>query len=121
MPKTKILIVDDDALTCKLISTMLKLQGYVSTSVTDPGTIWRAIEAESPSLILMDYHLGASHGLEVLHNLKANDRTRSIPVVMTSGMDYEKEAVNAGAAGFIVKPFDWQELSRIVEQILGTS
>jgi FixJ family two-component response regulator len=31
------------------------------------------------------------------------------------------EAVNAGAAGFIVKPFDWQELSRIVEQILGTS
>jgi YesN/AraC family two-component response regulator len=40
---------------------------------------------------------------------------------MTSGMDYEKEAVNAGAAGFIVKPFDWQELSRIVEQILGTS
>lgn len=118
MDTPKILIVDDEALTCKLIATMLKLQGYVSISLTDPKLIWDVIETEMPSLILMDYHLGVSHGLEVLQALKANAKLQAIPVIMTSGIDYKKEAVDAGAEDFLVKPFDWQELVRIINRTL---
>ena len=121
MDTPNILIVDDEALTCKLISTMLKLQGYASTSLTDPDRIWQVISAESPSLILMDYHLGASHGLELLQALKANQATQIIPVVMTSGMDYKKEALSVGADDFLVKPFDWQELVSVIKRVLDAA
>lgn len=118
MDTLKILIVDDDPLTCKLITTMLKLQGYASVSLTDPTLLLDVVKTETPSLILMDYHLGASHGLEMLQILKADQEAQSIPVIMTSGMDYRKEALNAGAIDFLVKPFDWQELKRVIDRVL---
>jgi DNA-binding response OmpR family regulator len=119
MSATKILIVDDEALTCKLIATMLKLQGYVSTSLTDPTKIWDIIADEEPSLIIMDYHLGPSHGLEILQLLKSDQRTKTLPVIMTSGMDYRKESLQAGADEFLVKPFDWQELAKVIDQVVN--
>jgi len=119
MSTSKILIVDDEALTCKLIATMLKLQGYVSASLTDPDKIWDVITQEEPALIIMDYHLGPSHGLEVLQALKSDHRTEMLPVIITSGMDYRKESLQAGADEFLVKPFDWQELAKVIDQILN--
>ena len=119
MNTPKILIIDDESLTCRLISTILKLQGYASTSLTDPKQVMNVVESEQPGLILMDYHLGSSHVLEILQKLKSTESSRGIPVVMTSGMDYQKEAMAAGAQGFLVKPFDWAKLTRVINQLLN--
>lgn len=119
MNRPKVLIIDDEPLTCKLIATMLKLHGYPSTSLTDPKHALAVIEAEHPSLILLDYHLGLSHGLDILQQLTSSDISRGIPVVMTSGMDYRKDAIEAGARDFLVKPFDWAELTKVIDQVLN--
>lgn len=115
----KVLIIDDEPLTCKLIATMLKLYGYPSTSLTDPKRALDVIKAEQPTLILMDYHLGRSHGLDILQQLKSSDIARDIPVIMTSGMDYRKDVIEAGAQDFLIKPFDWVELTKVIDQVLN--
>lgn len=119
MNRPKVLIIDDEPLTCKLIAIMLKLHGYPSTSLTDAKRALDVIEAEQPSLILMDYHLGLSHGLDILQQLKSSDISRGIPVIMTSGMDYRKDVIEAGAQDFLVKPFDWAELTKVIDQVLN--
>ena len=119
METHKILIIDDEPLTCQLIAHMLKLQGYTSAIVTDSKRALAATLSERPALILLDYHLGAGYGLEVLQNLKAIASTRTIPVILTSGIDRRKEALDAGADAFLLKPFDWHELADIVAQMLN--
>ncbi|RME47343.1 MAG: response regulator [Caldilineae bacterium] len=120
MKAGKILIIDDEPLTCELIGRVLKLQGYPSAAVTDSKRALEVALAERPALILLDYHLGAGHGLEVLQTLRANASTRAIPVILTSGLDRHQEAADAGADAFLLKPFDWQELTHIVKQVLST-
>lgn len=117
MSSFKILIVDDDPLTCQLIATMLKLHGYQSAVLTDPDRILGVIAAENPQLVLMDYHLGTSHGLDVLQRVRDNAASETIPIIMTSGMDYSAEALEAGAEGFLVKPFDWHQLAALIVEI----
>lgn len=111
----KVLIVDDEVLTCQLVAKILKLQGFASAILTDPTAIFEVIRQEAPALILMDYHLGASHGLDVLKKLKNAPDTDTLPVIMTSGMDYADEALAAGADGFLQKPFDWKALVALIK------
>lgn len=115
----KILIVDDEPLTCQLIAKVLKLQGYTSAIATDSRAIMDAIKTEEPILILLDYHLGHSHGLEVLQDLRRDVISRTIPVVITSGIDRRQEALDAGAQAFLLKPFDWHDLAEVITQVIN--
>jgi len=65
----------------------------------------------------MDYHMGTSHGLDVLQRVRDNAASEMIPIVMTSGMDYSTEAIEAGAQGFLVKPFDWKQLAALIDEL----
>lgn len=118
MTKGKILIVDDEPLTCQLISKVLKLHGYDSAILTDSREIVDRATAEKPDLILLDYHLGVAFGLDVLKTLKDTPAISEIPVVITSGIDHRKKVTAAGARGFLQKPFDWTELVSILETLL---
>jgi len=116
--KGKILIVDDEPLTCQLVSKVLKLNGYDATILTDSRQIVEHTLAENPNLILLDYHLGAEFGLDVLDSLKKNPAIAAVPVVVTSGIDHRAQVLEAGAAGFLQKPFDWDELVAVLENLL---
>ncbi len=118
MGKGKILIVDDEPLTCQLISKVLKLNGYTSDVLTDSRQIADRAMAVHPDLILLDYHLGVEFGLDVLNALKQNSAISNIPVVITSGIDHRSKVMAAGAAGFLQKPFDWTELVSVLEKLL---
>lgn len=119
MEAKKVLIIDDDPLTCKLIAKVIKLQKYSPITVTNHLEVLDVTKSEKPSLILMDYHLGPGDGLEILQSLKANDFLKTIPVIITSGMNYRKESLEAGAHAFLLKPFDWKELMTIIKKLLN--
>jgi DNA-binding response OmpR family regulator len=121
MERKKVLIIDDDPLTCQLIGKMLKLHGFISIGLTDATLAIETIKLEKPHLILMDYHLGSSHGLEILSELRSDGVDSTIPVIMTSGMDRRKEALNAGAEDFLVKPFDWGTLAKTINRVLQSA
>ena len=68
----------------------------------------------------MDLNLPKIDGLEVLRRVKAEDRTRNIKVVVLSGSrrdDHIREAMQLGAAGYIVKPLDFENFSQMTPKL----
>lgn len=120
MDTNRILIVDDDPLTCQLMAKVLKLQGFQSVFQTDVDNILAVVAEERPAVVMLDYHLGANNGLEVLQKLRnADGPVSQVPVIITSGIDREKETLEAGAQAFLLKPFDWPSLSLVIRRVAG--
>ena len=63
--RAKLLIVDDDPITCELLAFQLEMQDYSCTTLSDPDQVLDVIAEESPMLILADYHLGSRDGLDL--------------------------------------------------------
>ncbi len=106
----KILVADDDQAMLGLLTTLMELEGDTTVTVTRPEKVVPVAQREKPELILMDYHLAGGNSLAALHELKNSPELSSIPVLMTSGMDCERECLKAGANDFILKPFRPTEL-----------
>ncbi len=122
----KILVIDDEPLTCQLIAKVLELQGFTSVTLNNHQQTLKVVANEKPALILMDYYLGTTHGLELLQSLKKKTWASSIPIylklsysrIFISGIDRSKESLNAGADAFLLKPFDWAELLTAINELL---
>jgi two-component system response regulator len=75
---------------------------------------------DRPKLILLDLKLPRVTGLEVLRRLKADPRTRPIPVVIFTSSAQEREVAesyDAGVNSYVIKPLDWDALAEVVRQI----
>lgn len=75
---------------------------------------------DRPQLILLDIRLPKIDGLEVLRRLRADDRTRTLPVVMLTGSDEEEkmvESYKSGANAFMRKPIDFYQFTVAVPQL----
>lgn len=101
----KILVADDDKVMLGLLETLMELEGNEVITVTTPDTIVPAARAHDVTMILMDYNLTGGNSLNALKELKSDPVLRKIPVLVASGMDHKVECINAGAEGFILKPF----------------
>jgi DNA-binding response OmpR family regulator len=114
----RILVADDDTVMLSLLTTLMQIEGNEITTVTRPAEIIAAVERERPDLILADYYLADGDVMETLVELKSSDGLQTIPVLVTSGMDHEVACLNAGADGFILKPFRPAELLERMKQLL---
>ncbi len=102
----KVLLVDDDEAIATVFSTALKKEGY-ETSIANSGKdgIEKA-RSEVPNLILLDQIMPDMQGNEVLKELKADEKTKGIPVIMLSNFSQEelvKQAINEGANDYVFK------------------
>jgi len=73
-----------------------------------------------PELILLDINMPKKNGLEVLEKIRANERTRLLPVVVLTTSDEERDRIDSyrlGANSYISKPVEFQEFNKIVKQI----
>jgi len=113
MMNDKILIIDDDPDIGMMIKMMLNYKGYSTMVINSPLKINQSLEGVG--LIVMDMLLSGSNGVDVCLQLKENELTKRIPVIMISAHPNAKEiCVEAGADDFISKPFD---MSDILERI----
>lgn len=119
MKHLKILIIDDDETTCTLLETILEMEGYQTASVNDIENedILSLLNNEKPYILILDFHLGSKETLKHLTTIRNTSEWQSLPVLMTSAIDRKQDCVEAGATGFILKPFDWQEMSNTVNKI----
>jgi PAS domain S-box-containing protein len=104
------LVIEDNDLDAEHVSRYLKEIGLAS--VVHPG-MSGALEKAAllhPSVILLDLRLPDGSGLELLPLLRKDERTRNIPVVITSVEERRSEAQQLGAVGYLVKPFTLQDL-----------
>lgn len=117
IPKT-ILIADDDEGILDATSAILEFEGYTVKSTLNGASVlsW---EGMLPDLLLMDIWMSGTDGTDVCRQLKSNEATRHLPVIMISAShDIEQYAMNAGADDFLAKPYDMKELLEKVKKWL---
>ena len=111
-----ILIVDDSAAIRKILQRVLRQADIPIGSVYEAGDGQEALErlrTQAVGLILSDINMPNMNGLELLGHLKASDTWRDLPVVMVStesGQAQVLEAVQLGAAGYVRKPFNAEQI-----------
>lgn len=118
----KILIVDDDRGTTKLLEFMLSKEGYDVASVNSGGETLPTALAYNPNLILLDLMMPNVDGFEVCKDLRAESQFAHIPIVFfTSVSDVDKKvaAFGSGANDYIVKPIHPQELKLRIKALIG--
>ena len=115
---SKVLIVDDDQTTVKLLQTLLELDGFEVAVAPRGADVIPTADAFGPDVILMDYHLSDMDGVDILIEMREGGRYVDIPVVMTSGLDVEDEVMEAGATTFLIKPFEPDDLPPLFKSLL---
>ena len=118
----KILIVDDDADTRQLLKVRLSSQGYETAFAADAVTAIAAAREERPDLILLDMGLPGGDGTVVMERLKTMPALAHIPIVVVSAQApgiTERRAAEAGAAAYVSKPIDNEDLLRKIRGLLG--
>ncbi len=108
MARKTILVVDDEEDILELVKFNLTREGFdVETATTGEDALQKAID-RIPDLILLDLMLPGIDGLDVTRKLRADDRTRKIPIIMLTAKDGEADVVaglELGADDYITKPF----------------
>lgn len=118
----KLLIVDDDMDTLRLVGLMLERQGYEVLASTGGRQALVLAESERPHLILLDVMMPDVNGLDVLRQLRANEITADIPVILfTAQSQLEDKLVgfDVGADDYLTKPVRPRELLAHVKSVLS--
>ena len=107
----RILIVEDDSDIALVLSTILEDAGYtVQTSDGSDFLMWLQ-ERKPPDLILLDMLLSGQDGREIARQVKGQPETSHVPIIMLSAHPTAgRDALAAGADGFLAKPFDLENL-----------
>jgi DNA-binding response OmpR family regulator/CO dehydrogenase nickel-insertion accessory protein CooC1 len=120
----KILIVDDDVDTLKLVGMMLQKQGYQICAAANGEQGLAQAEAENPDLILLDVMMPEMDGYEVARRLRANSLTANTPILMFTAKTQLEDKVTgfeSGADDYLTKPTHPAELIAHVKALLTRS
>lgn len=120
--KKKILNVEDEESLLRLENFLLTSQGYEVTGVADGSAALEALVSTKPDLVLLDIMLPGIDGYEVCRQIKANEATRHIPVIMLSSNNSKEDLVKAdlvGADGYITKPFKSAMVIETIQRFLS--
>ena len=119
MAKARILVVDDETILTNTLRKILSEQGY-AVSVCNRGREFEEhFNSSKPDLVLMDIYMGEVNGIDLLEGLRAAGWETPV-IIMTAHSDVALavKAMKEGAADFVVKPFDLNHLSVLIEKNL---
>ena len=120
----KILIIDDDVDTLRLVGLMLQRQGYqISAAANGQQGLDKALE-ESPDLILLDVMMPDMDGYEVTRKLREDPQTADIPIIMFTAktqLDDKVAGFDMGADDYLTKPTHPSELQAHIKALLSRS
>ncbi len=118
-PEKQILVVDDERSVREILSEGLDCMGYSVVTASSAAEAYEMILADRPRLVLSDIEMPEQNGLQLLEKIKANDP--ELDVIMVTGVVDAETAVGAirkGAADYVTKPFNLEEVQIIVERTL---
>ncbi len=116
-----LLIVDDEPQVRKLLETLLHHEGYQTVSASSGEEALQVVAQQAPDLILLDIMMPGMDGYEVASQLKSDDATAGIPIIMLSALSDPGARVSgleSGAEEFLSKPIERIELSLRVRNLL---
>jgi two-component system alkaline phosphatase synthesis response regulator PhoP/two-component system response regulator VicR len=118
----RVFFADDDPGMRTIVLMNLEAEGFDVSLAADGDEALAEIDRLLPDLIVLDVMMPGRDGFEVLRALKADDRTKGIPVVMLTAKAADSdiwEGWKSGADYYMTKPFDPGELTRFAHQVLG--
>ncbi len=107
MSKPRILVVDDTPVNIKILADLLRQDYLLSVATSGPDALEIAFGQDRPDLVLLDIMMPEMDGYEVCQRLKADQRTRDIPIMFVTAMsevDDEAKGFSLGAVDYITKP-----------------
>lgn len=116
-----ILIADDYDDNRELLRLMLESAGYSVREARDGGECVRIARADPPDVALIDISMPVLDGWHVIEELRAEERTRSIPCVAVTAFSANADrqrALSAGFADYLGKPYRTKDLLSIVERLI---
>jgi two-component system phosphate regulon response regulator PhoB len=116
-----ILLVEDEPAIQELIAANLTRAGHHVLRAGDAEAAQRLVRDALPDLILLDWMLPGTSGLDFARRLRAEERTRSVPLIMLTARGQEQDKVlglEAGADDYITKPFSPRELVARIKAVL---
>lgn len=118
---TTILVVEDEPAIAELVAVNLSFAGYKVLRAADTIQAENLIRAKQPNLILLDWMLPGSSGVQFAKKLRADDRTRDIPIIMLTARSEESDKVEGlenGADDYMTKPFSPKELIARIKAVM---
>ncbi|MHB0937312.1 MAG: response regulator transcription factor [Armatimonadota bacterium] len=120
MQQKKILAVDDERHIVRLIQVNLERAGYQVLTAFDGREALKKIEDEHPDLVVLDVMMPYMNGLETLKQIRANPKTRNLPVIMLTAKAQDQDVFQGYSYGvdiYLTKPFNPVELLTFVKRI----
>ncbi len=114
----RIVIVDDDPQMGHLLQLLFELEGYEVFVARHYGDILPTIRKARPDVVLMDVLVQGKETFSLLREMRRDEELARIPVVMTSGLNCQRECLEAGATRFIMKPFVPDEMVRVIDNLV---
>jgi len=118
----KILVVDDDPVSVKMLSVRLEVNDLTVITAQDGEEALEKVKQDTPDAIVLDLMLPKMNGYEVCNILKFDDNYKNIPIVILSSLHEQEErdkAIKSGADVYFVKPFDLDLLVSKVKSLIN--
>ena len=120
----KVMLVEDDPTMGDLLNTLLTLEGYDVNCSTGDQDILELVREDEPDLIMLDVHLRIGggrevNGFELLKKIRSDEDLIYTKVIMSSGIDFRIKSAEEGANGFLLKPYNPEELINLIKDLVG--
>ncbi len=114
-----VLVLDDEQAYTKVMSMVLREYGFDPFPVNSAEDAWELLDRVIPDLVLLDVLMPNIDGITFLIDLRAHARLEVVPVlVVTAYTETREQALNAGASGYLTKPFSAEQLRESIGQFL---
>ncbi|MDR0776870.1 MAG: phosphate regulon transcriptional regulator PhoB [Azonexus sp.] len=116
-----ILVVEDEPAIQELLAVNLKHAGFLVARAASAEDAWAAIGTVLPDLVVLDWMLPGQSGVALARKIRAEERTRELPIIMLTARVHEEDKVQgleAGADDYVTKPFSPKELIARVRAVL---
>jgi two-component system, OmpR family, phosphate regulon response regulator PhoB len=121
MPAPRVLLVEDDPALAELLEYHFKAEGYVVASTPNGDEALLLAAEQAPDLVILDWMIEGTSGIEVCRRLRRNKETAHVPIVMLTAREIEDDRIRGletGADDYITKPFSPRELMARVGAIM---
>lgn len=122
MSEKKILVADDESHILNVVSLKLRNAGFTVLTARDGQEAYDLANAETPDLLITDFHMPNMSGIELCKKLKESASTAKIPAIMLTARGYNLEPGDTEQSGInqlISKPFSPRQLLTAVNEVLG--
>ena len=119
--KTHIMVAEDEQAVCELLRYNLEREGYTVTIANDGDEALLMLEEKVPDLLLLDWMLPQTVGIEVCRRVRNRSETKNLPIIMLTARGEEADRIRGldmGADDYIIKPFSTTELMARIRAVL---